>query len=1244
METARPKRRTTVNVNYKEKSELDFAQEQDKSAEASKKQTKKPDPPPVDPIPKTPTKQKFTDKSLYVPVDDVVPLNYQPKCDQEFNTLLDLKGAKVENNSLILKNGTKIKKGDFIYMVCEPPGEPFYIAMVKGFARKEKDNATKNPKNYNFEVCWFYRPRDLNRRSADTRVLFASLHMDECPIQSFRGFATVKHKSEIENLDAYRMLPNSFYFDKFYDRYMVKMYDVLPTKKLTNLPANYYKALNKRFEYVFFEIGRGQDLLADPKTCEKCLQWAASSDSVQCLKCEKIYHLLCLDPPITNKPKRGFAWFCAACNKDLEEKMSENRAHMLHSSLPSQIAASIKEEDSDDSEASSKLPTPVETDSRSQSTQPSDLETSTQTMPRYEELAIRFLETDKENSFKKRRDMEEWPYRYLGVHAKLEDALDLQDRPYPRAVSRLGSKHQFTGMVDWYDHPVVYYDGSKYAKSKSKKKTSKKKSTSPDENEQTKFPMPEKYKDYDLSDLPGWLQPKPKGYIERGGDETCELLWQQPEGQEEMVEKYLEDAKPYVEKLGMIPTTPNFVDAALKALMKNNYDPEAALKDVSKFTRKSLREPTFSEEEVKKFEDSVRINGSELHPVFKDVGTQTSAMIVRFYYLWKKTTNGHLIWDNYPGRPKNRLKKFTKTDGVDVNDPDDDSSYSMEKIKRNHVDFECKYCHTHSSNRWFKISGSTLPDSYNDTFPGLCTRCARLWREYAVEWEDPTEVMRKQSQRGGNGWKRKMEFELYEDSRMILQARDEYQARPRKITDEDKKFEPSLRNRTKVKEDSLKTEELSDDKSKKKSLKVKKPVKSENQKKTLTVTLPYNDGKPEEEPVKVKKRSSEEPAERKSKKAKTPTFVPRYESKFEIDEFEVGSDKEPESSLFRSDARPCCVCREASEFEEVVICHDCGLNVHASCYGVALPETDQDLSSFKWLCDACSNDRHPVLSTHYQCVLCPAKETKSFGGRSGDPNSIPDALKRTVSGNWCHAICAVFDPDCEFGSSSMQPVFGAELSLLKHSGKKCTICGLGGSLTDCSVCGKAMHVTCCQDTPGCSVGFELVPDKAFNARVRDHNKPAKPVPRVICRDHLNNNLVPLHIGAKLKGKREVPLLKLFCTELKKTSSVSSGEYWHKLYEELLHIIGDVKPVSGLPRVANRQCKHCRNTKSLHWYTDDGDICHQCYVRKQNDEGLIDNLPDVLSLNKVGLDGSKFGISGLDDRLIEPRMSIQGMLG
>lgn len=39
------------------------------------------------------------------------------------------------------------------------------------------------------------------------------------------------------------------------------------------------------------------------------------SDSINCGLCGRCFHLACLDPPLTSKPARGYAWACAPCSK-----------------------------------------------------------------------------------------------------------------------------------------------------------------------------------------------------------------------------------------------------------------------------------------------------------------------------------------------------------------------------------------------------------------------------------------------------------------------------------------------------------------------------------------------------------------------------------------------------------------------------------------------------------------------------------------------------------------------------------------------------------------------------------------------------------------------------------------------------------------------------------------------------------------------------------------------------------------
>lgn len=1580
----RPRRRTVKAVSYTEKQESDIPSMVTEKVE-SKRARRKVSPSDSNYSPHSSSSLTSTKTGSYYDVEDVVPINYQPpiRSDDDFNELIDLKTAKIDANetTLTLKTGETIKKGDCIYMICEPPSDPFYIAKVIGFTKKDASVTTRKASNYSFSVCWFYRPRDLNRRTADSRLVYASLHRDTCPIASYRGKVTMMHKSEIDDLDEYKKMPDSFYFDKLYDRYMIKMYDMIPTNKLVHLPQNYYTALNKRFEFVFVEVGKADELLSSPKNCEKCLQWCSSSDSIPCSGCQKSYHLLCLDPPILTKPKRGFAWYCAPCNKRLEEKLAENRGNMLESAQPSQI---MKAE-----AAERRRTTSVETEDDEIKNEDTidDSEVDSGSLS-YEQAAKKFLEADRNISFKRRREVEEWPYRYLGVHAKFEDALDLQDRPYARAASRLGTKYQCSSVVEWYGHPVKYYDVEDAQSGNGSKKSKKynnraKKSSTPVQTEseaylEQKFPLPEEFKDTKVKDYPGWLQPKPKGYIERGGDETSTLLWKMPpkdfmpeEEAGHMVEKFIEDCAGVAERLKLTSTTtPNFIDAILLILMNNNYDTNKSMYEVQNLTRESLKEPTFSPEEVQRFEDSVRIHGSELYPVYQDVKTQPSAMVVRFYYLWKKTKMGHEIWDNFPGRAKNRMK-VTDDDSFDLEDPQDDGCYSNSKIMKSNFKFKCMYCESDHSPEWFKAPGA-LKNEDEHMHEGLCYRCAKLWRKYAAKWENPVELLKSQDKKnGGYASKKKVEFALIQEAENVLKARDNYLSNPKKKSEKLKKFKTidsdydysfftSIRETKRVSKKIAKQEPVdataasSKPKQSPKSniKKEKKPeglqpkkqtkrakketstsekkvadtevpqvkkrkynkksktengltfivessgtsnnVTSENRSKEhkLNISAPptYEYGrvsqlktelettmnqllentksglfnafldmklrerieslekelskfKDIQSPKSIKSKPSETgysetpktdnnkkhakrrlylsktsvpgagvfetppnqlPAEleandstdlstngakkfvfhmydrngkgggynildtefqsqpnlppvvlnsitvspkekleaseivtqqqlanvKPTKKSKLifknassgsalhssltdpevvalkpaqeamnvqPTnnsralslvdskdevakkMMARYTSKFDIFNPLISDDssfspiyqlrssskelsllwKQYQASkkskgklakvfqpLFSADSRPCCVCRELGDIKNMLICSNCGLNVHSTCYGVKL---DSDItkiaSEYNWHCDPCSNDLHPVASTQYACLLCNSRESNMDQAIKGDPSAIPDALKRTCEGRWCHITCALISDEIKFASHSLQPVFGAHAVGVKNIFQVCEICSTyGGAIPQCEFCKRKAHVTCALDYDW-KIAFKLTPifesAKGDIVKMKDTGAVGKINPIIYCDAHERtdqqcdfSNIYDsneLATRSNLANDEYFTLLQLYLSDngkliLNETgASLLKKSYnaMRKSFEELASGSNDsiVEEIEALKsQLKSPRCTECFKTTSLVWHPNktEGEMCHLCYSKKHN---LLKDDVEVPDLTTV--DNSKF---------------------
>ena len=124
-------------------------------------------------------------------------------------------------------------------------------------------------------INWMYRPRDIGRKQTDTRLVFASMHSDTCPLTSLRGKCTIKHASEVQDIDLYRKEKDAFYFSQMYDRYIHRYYDVIPTSKVINVPENVKKVLDQRWQFIFVEVGKQKEFTSASKWCKRCSGYCA---------------------------------------------------------------------------------------------------------------------------------------------------------------------------------------------------------------------------------------------------------------------------------------------------------------------------------------------------------------------------------------------------------------------------------------------------------------------------------------------------------------------------------------------------------------------------------------------------------------------------------------------------------------------------------------------------------------------------------------------------------------------------------------------------------------------------------------------------------------------------------------------------------------------------------------------------------------------------------------------------------
>lgn len=689
--------------------------------------------------------------------------------------------ARIVKISYIQKNGQKelvctltdgsiLYRNDTIYLVSEPPGEPYYLARIMEFTSMNNDpDASINA----IRVNWFYRPRDVQKKTNDSRQLFASMHSDICPLSAYRGKCKIFHKDEIENYDEYRKIPNSFYYDRLFDRYIHRYYEVVPIHKVTNVPDRVKEVLKQEWKYVIVETGRGKELAMQHRGCKRCGNWCLSTESIRCAVCHSDYHMLCVKPPLLKKPTKGFAWTCTPCSRVEHRRIEANKNSEILSERQFKSINSRKKDmqnnDNDQSKEDSELSDATSTSS------------SIMTSSNHNQI-------DEKKNYKQPTEQQKaitklWPYRYLGIHCNVEDVLDYDDRIYPRAASRIGSKHQ--AVIPEQNISLIEKQQSiiDIRKKKKGKHNYRHSNTSEDEIlEQTDcfFKLSDSKSIFNKNFF--FVKKLDNKYVSRGHDYTSIKLFSKPEAiPDNLIDDYLDRIRHIAENLSLPHFSTDFQDVALTALYENQFDIDAAISSLSSLTKERLNVPEFNVFELQQFENAISRYGSELSLVANEVPTKTLPEIIRFYYMWKKTESGKKIWGNYSGRRKKEEKLFSSNHNrsvldsslyltEDIADSSDDSAYNSEKAILRQKSFICKFCSITKSRLWKRAPGGSVISDKN-VVTALCQRCGELWRKYSVRWEPPEEIAKKLSEPGARWRKKRFEEELLKEQ-LTLKEKD----------------------------------------------------------------------------------------------------------------------------------------------------------------------------------------------------------------------------------------------------------------------------------------------------------------------------------------------------------------------------------------------------------------------------------------------------------------------------------------
>jgi hypothetical protein len=165
---------------------------------------------------------------------------------------------------VILKNGEEVRingKFQFIsilysfrdnirnffkdHVYCSPgwsvrDGTPYSVGRIMEFLQPEGKDKAKVQKNHDtyfdrVRLAWYYRPSDVSDRPvADARVLLAAIYSEVCDINQLRAKCHVVHRDRISDLAGWKRRPDRFYFNRLFDPYIKKEFEVLPATDVRN--------------------------------------------------------------------------------------------------------------------------------------------------------------------------------------------------------------------------------------------------------------------------------------------------------------------------------------------------------------------------------------------------------------------------------------------------------------------------------------------------------------------------------------------------------------------------------------------------------------------------------------------------------------------------------------------------------------------------------------------------------------------------------------------------------------------------------------------------------------------------------------------------------------------------------------------------------------------------------------------------------------------------------------------------
>ncbi|KAK3821272.1 MAG: hypothetical protein J3Q66DRAFT_332951 [Benniella sp.] len=659
-----------------------------------------------------------------------------------------------------LRDGTVISVNDHVYMASEFIGESYYIGRVMEFGKLVPG------KPLQLRIGWFYRPKDvMARKNHDPRLLVATMHSDMNPLSSVRGRCTVTHQAYIKDLESYRKRPDHFYYSQLFDRYIHRFYDILPVESVRNLPPDVAEELGRRYQYIIVEAGTASEYTDAHRVCLICKRWCASGEALKCIMCQGFHHMLCINPPMLRKPSKGFAFQCALCTKLAMDSASSSSTSsspsLLKQPSASNNSATSSGQNSPRGSPKHKAISTLTVIPTANGSGSSSTHNTSRSSSRCEDPT---LTATAPVSSQEQKMSHMWPFRYFGSHADIQDIFDPDDRVYPRASSRVGTRYQAV-VPKWEGPGQILATSTMFDDPQNSifKGRSKRGGRGGRPSHKLKVPEvePAETRIHSTSDaasdgLDTPLAPSSPArsgasiddsvHVERGSDETVTLIYSKPSHlSDEYVTNYMERVKAL--SLPLPIHSADLMDKALSTLQKSKFNADMALKEMTRIRKQDFELRDWTAKETDAFEEGIRLYGHELYAIKKKVETRLMRDIVRFFYIWKKTERYQPVYSvftkvNKPNKKFKSVGRGSVTSPVleasnrpkSGNETEQERALDHDSIilstEKNIGKFECAHCGATNSPIWRRTPGEV--DLQKELPKVYCSDCGNDWVRYVA--------------------------------------------------------------------------------------------------------------------------------------------------------------------------------------------------------------------------------------------------------------------------------------------------------------------------------------------------------------------------------------------------------------------------------------------------------------------------------------------------------------------------------